>query len=140
MTDATGKLLADNVYWESKSGDDVGPASNDKQFQANRSQLADFAVLNTIVPAHRVVSVPTRMKMAKPGAHINITINSNHIAFFLRAEIAADPNGNEVLPIRYDDNYITVFPHESRTIEATFETSWLSGHTVVATTSPRRSP
>ena len=30
MTDATGKILADNVYWESKSGDDVGPTSNDK--------------------------------------------------------------------------------------------------------------
>ena len=30
-------------------------------------------------------------------------------------------DGEEILPITYDDNYITVFPHETRTIEATFQ-------------------
>ena len=72
--------------------------------------------------------------MLETRAHINITNNSSHIAFFLRAEITTGPDGNEVLPIRYDDNYVTVFPHDSRTIEAVFETSLLSGHKPVVRT------
>ena len=39
------------------------------------------------------------------------------MAFFLRAEITKGMDGEEILPITYDDNYITIFPHEMRTIE-----------------------
>jgi exo-1,4-beta-D-glucosaminidase len=61
-------------------------------------------------------------------ARIKISNNSKHIAFFLRAELSADAGASEVLPIRYDDNYITVFPNESRMIEAVVDTSLLAGH------------
>jgi len=45
----------------------------------------------------------------------------------LRAEVTEGIDGEEVLPITYDDNYISVFPQESRTIAATFRTSELAG-------------
>jgi exo-1,4-beta-D-glucosaminidase len=38
----------------------------------------------------------------------------------VRAEVTLGIDGEEILPITYDDNYVTVFPHETRTIEATF--------------------
>jgi exo-1,4-beta-D-glucosaminidase len=43
------------------------------------------------------------------------------VAFFVRAEVTQGADGNEILPITYDDNYITVFPHETRTIVASFD-------------------
>jgi exo-1,4-beta-D-glucosaminidase len=46
----------------------------------------------------------------------------------LRAEITPDSDGLEILPIRYDDNYVTVFPHESRTLDAVFDSALLAGH------------
>jgi exo-1,4-beta-D-glucosaminidase len=42
------------------------------------------------------------------------------VAFFVRAEVTHEADGNEILPITYDDNYITVFPHEIWTIVARF--------------------
>lgn len=42
------------------------------------------------------------------------------MAFFVRAEVTQGADGEEILPITYDDNYITIFPHETRTIEAIF--------------------
>jgi exo-1,4-beta-D-glucosaminidase len=39
------------------------------------------------------------------------------IAFFERAELLATDGGDEILPIEYDDNYVTVFPGE--TVEIT---------------------
>ena len=32
------------------------------------------------------------------------------LGFFERAEVLSTPDGDEILPIEYDDNYITVFP------------------------------
>jgi len=48
------------------------------------------------------------------------------VAFFLRAEVTKGTDGEEILPIVYDDNYISVFPHESRTVTATFRVSELA--------------
>ena len=45
----------------------------------------------------------------------------------MRAEITRGSNGEEILPIRYDDNYVTVFPHESRSIDAVFDSALLAG-------------
>ena len=44
------------------------------------------------------------------------TIPSEHIAFFERATISAKRDGDEILPIEYDDNYVTVFPGETAEI------------------------
>jgi exo-1,4-beta-D-glucosaminidase len=51
------------------------------------------------------------------------------VAFFLRAEVTNGADGQEILPNTYSDNYITVFPHETRTVVATFDSSLLSGRT-----------
>ena len=61
-------------------------------------------------------------------ARITLTNRSNHVAFFLRAEITQGADGEEVLPITYDDNYVTLYPHETRTLLAKFAISALDGH------------
>lgn len=132
MTDEAGQLLAENVYWESPTGDDLGPASNDSQFQVKWAHLENFKALNTM-PATRVTVTGTYHQVSgETRAHLNINNDSGHIAFFLRAEIAGETGGAEILPIRYDDNYITLFPHERRTIDAVVDTSLVSGHELVA--------
>ena len=129
LADSSGKSLADNVYWQSTTDDDVGPASNDVQFQVKWAQLANMSALSTM-PAARISASGTYETVnGETRAHIRLTNDSNHVAFFVRAEITLNSDGLEVLPIRYDDNYITVFPHESRTVTALFDTSLLAGHT-----------
>jgi len=128
MTDEAGKVLAENVYWESLTGDDLGPASNDSQFQVKWAQLADMTALNTMPSARVSVAGTYENLNGETRAHIRVSNRSKHVAFFLRAEISVDGGGTEILPIRYDDNYITVFPGEDRTVEAVVETSLLAGH------------
>ncbi|MFZ0833980.1 MAG: hypothetical protein WAM92_13030, partial [Mycobacterium sp.] len=38
---------------------------------------------------------------------------TSSIAFFERAELLSTRDGDEILPIEYDDNYVTVFPGET---------------------------
>ena len=128
MTDSAGSALAENVYWASTTADDVGPASNDSQFETKWSQLGSMSALNSMPAATVSVSGAYAESNGTAQAQLRLTNSSDHVAFFVRAEITADPDGTEVLPIRYDDNYITIFPHETRTIHATFDSSHLAGH------------
>jgi exo-1,4-beta-D-glucosaminidase len=41
------------------------------------------------------------------------------IAFFERAEITDTADGDEILPIEYTDNYVTVFPGETVDLRGT---------------------
>jgi exo-1,4-beta-D-glucosaminidase len=61
---------------------------------------------------------------------VQITLRNTHatnIAFFVRPEVTTGNGGNEVLPVTYTDNYISLWPGESTTITATYQTSDLAG-------------
>jgi len=111
------------VYWGSATDDDLGDAKNDEQFKTTLTKWADLSALNTMPPSE--LDVSTHASEAKGEEHVSITLANpgGHVAFFVRVEVTRGTDGAEILPITYDDNYITVFPHETRTIEATFSNS-----------------
>ena len=58
----------------------------------------------------------TASRTVDPGDN-RVTIRlhnpSQRVAFFERAELTSTPDGDEILPIEYSDNYVTVFPGET---------------------------
>ena len=120
LKDARGNLLAENVYWESTTDDDVGTAKDDVQFKTTLVKWADFSALNSMPLGEVEVATHVSEVGGEKRVAIQLTNPGDHVAFFLRAEITSGADGLEVLPITYDDNYVTVFPHETRTIVATF--------------------
>jgi exo-1,4-beta-D-glucosaminidase len=127
LRDVANVLLADNVYWQSTTDDDLGGPKNDQQFAVSQTRWADFTALNSMPPADVGLSGAIANLGDAVTATMTITNNSDHIAFFMRAEVTKGNDGEEVLPITYEDNYITLFPHESRTTQATFNAAELSG-------------
>ncbi len=120
-------VLAENVYWGSTADDDLGEAKNDEQFKTSLVQWADMSALNAMPRTDVAVSSSFSQRNGEGVVKITLKNSSSHVAFFLRAEVTEGIDGEEVLPITYDDNYISVFPQESRTITATFRTSELAG-------------
>jgi exo-1,4-beta-D-glucosaminidase len=106
-----GKLLAENVYWQSQKDDDVG--DHDSAFGLKPASWADMTSLNTMPQ----VPLELSAKRSSPAGENRITIRlhnpSEHIAFFERASITDAKDGDELLPIEYDNNYVTVFPGET---------------------------
>ena len=117
---ATREVLAENVYWESTTDDDLGSAKNDEQFKSDLAKWADMSALNTMPRSDLDVSAQVSDSNGEKQVTITLTNPGNRVAFFVRAEVTQGADGNEILPITYDDNYITVFPHETRTIVAKF--------------------
>ncbi len=123
LRNASGALIADNVYWQSAGDDDLGEPKNDEQFKTNLAKWADMSDLNTMPGTKVKVSGNFVVANGYGVAKIRLTNDSNRVAFFLRAEITKGMDGEEILPITYDDNYVTIFPHEMRTIEGRFRFS-----------------
>ncbi len=86
-----------------------------------------MSALNAMPRTDVAVSSSFSQRNGEGVVKITLKNSSSHVAFFLRAEVTEGIDGEEVLPITYDDNYISVFPQESRTIAATFRTSELAG-------------
>jgi len=120
LMNAGDKVLTENIYWGSATDDDLGDAKNDEQFATRLATWADMSALNTMPRGELDVSAHMAELNGKRHVTITLTNPGNPVAFFVRAEVTQGSDGEEILPITYDDNYITVFPHEARTIEATF--------------------
>lgn len=136
LLDGARKLLVDNTYWQSQKDDDMGDRKNDDSFDLKQDSWADMTALNTMTPVPLEVSAH---KAGGKGITIRLRNPSDHIAFFERATFSSTQDGDEILPILYDDNYITVYPGETAEIHATLlkpaEARWikLEGYNTAAT-------
>jgi exo-1,4-beta-D-glucosaminidase len=112
LLDKAGKVLSENVYWQSQQPDDVGDPSNDIAFELNQTSWADMTALNSLPK----VPLDVTASRGSPGDNrVNIRLHnpSQRPAFFERAELTSTPEGDEILPVEYSDNYVTVFPGET---------------------------
>jgi len=111
LLDRAGKVVSENVYWQSQQLDDVGDPSNDSAFELKQVSWADMTGLNSMP------RVPLDVTASKASGDNRVTIrlhnSSQRVAFFERAELTSTPEGDEILPIEYSDNYVTVFPGET---------------------------
>jgi exo-1,4-beta-D-glucosaminidase len=111
LLDRAGKVVSENVYWQSQQLDDVGDPRNDSPFELKQVSWADMTGLNSMPQA------PLDVTASKASGDNRVTVRlhnaSQRVAFFERAELTATPEGDEILPIEYNDNYVTVFPGET---------------------------
>lgn len=113
LLDWTSKVISENVYWQSQRLDDVGDPRNDAAFELNQSSWADMTALNTMTQVPLDVTASKSPNPSDNRVTIRLRNPSPQVAFFERAELTATPEGDEILPVEYSDNYVTVFPGET---------------------------
>src|SRR2546423_5925851 len=127
LKDSTGAVVSNNLYWYSTSPDVFGNKSN--WYSTSVKTYANLTGLNSLATNSSVTASASRT-VASGTETVTITLNNtsaSNIAFFLRPEVIAGSGGTEVLPIQYSDNFVSLFPGESKTITATYQTSDLGG-------------
>jgi exo-1,4-beta-D-glucosaminidase len=130
LLDPSGAVLANNVYWQSQQRDDVGDPRNDTAFSLEQVSWADMTPLNTMPQVLLDISAARTTVAGHRGVSVRLSNHTGHIAFFQRAEVLSTYDGDEILPIEYSDNYVTVFPGESVELRATLsgtdaEANWV---------------
>jgi exo-1,4-beta-D-glucosaminidase len=113
LLDWSGKVISENTYWQSQQLDDVGDPRNDSAFELNQTSWANMTALNSMTPVPLDVTASRSVDPSDNRVRIRLHNPSQRVAFFERAELTPTPEGDEILPVEYSDNYVTVFPGET---------------------------
>jgi exo-1,4-beta-D-glucosaminidase len=126
------------VYWLSTKPDVVDWDATMGHPQATMTQYADLSQLQGLASARIAARATSHRAGATTVTRVTITNTSDTptVGFLLRADVRrTEPGDNEVLPIAWSDNDITLWPGESETLTATYRTSDLHGRAPVVSVS-----
>jgi exo-1,4-beta-D-glucosaminidase len=126
LQDNSGNLLSKNFYWLSTKPD-VLDYSKSEWFYTPNKEWADLTALNGLAPA----VVQSEYTFSDHGLERELTVTlrnpGKNIAFFIELGVHGETSGRTIVPVFWDDNYISLLPGESRTLRATFAQADLDG-------------
>ncbi len=110
------RVVGDNFYWLSSKPEVLDDAAA-KWFYTPIKEHADFRALETLAPAEVDVS----HQFGKGKVHVTLTNKGDKLAFFIYLQVLDKKNGNSILPIFWEDNYISLLPGQSKKIKGGFD-------------------
>jgi len=132
LTDSQGKLLSSNFYWLSTKPDIVDWDKATGQYTPEKS-FADLSELAKLPPTTLNLSSQNESKGEDGITSVSVGNPSNHLAFFIHLSVLKGRGGDEILPVRWEDNYFPLRPGEKRTISAVYSLKDAQGSTPVVT-------
>jgi exo-1,4-beta-D-glucosaminidase len=114
LNDASGAEVARNFYWLS-TRPDVLDYENNKWFVTPTREFADFTALDELA------EVELGMSAAATRDEVTVRLEnpSDELAFFIELKVV-DEDGSSILPVLWNDNYVSILPGESRELTARF--------------------
>lgn len=118
LKEETGKIVSSNFYWLStkkpefdwKKTDTVSPITS----YEDMTRLLNLPKIRLTAIAH--------LRPAKDGGSVQVRLKNKSaaLAFQVRLAVEAGKPGKEILPVLWEDNYVSLLPGEERTVEARF--------------------
>jgi exo-1,4-beta-D-glucosaminidase len=128
LSDSTGKNVSENFYWLSTRPDTLGqPKDATFWFTTPTKEFADFTALNSLPPAAVKLAAKSERKGRELVTRVVVENPGKTLAFFLRLKLNRARDGEEVLPVIWEDNYISLLPGEKRELAVTCAASDLHG-------------
>jgi exo-1,4-beta-D-glucosaminidase len=124
LTDSMGKLVGSNFYWLSTKPETLDWAKSNWWMTPTES-FADYTALAQLPKIKLKVTLRTEHKGDDSVAHVTVENPNNSLAFFVRLKVNKEENAEEILPVIWEDNYISLLPREKRDLTATFRSSEL---------------
>jgi exo-1,4-beta-D-glucosaminidase len=122
IQNSSGKSLGSNFYWLSTTRETLDwEKSNDVTIPT--ATYADFTALKQLPKVKLNVSSSNERKGNDEVTHVRLQNPSKDLAFFIRLKVSKGKGGEEILPVLWQDNYISLMPSEQREIKATYRAS-----------------
>jgi exo-1,4-beta-D-glucosaminidase len=118
LKDQRDESVSENFYWLSTKPD-VIDWERDANYAPPTSQYSDLTALGHLP----MVALERTAKSRPQGAQISLKNKSKTLAFIVHLRILKGNGGDDVLPILWDDNYVSILPGEQRQFTATFRAS-----------------
>jgi exo-1,4-beta-D-glucosaminidase len=124
VTDGNGKLVGSNFYWLSSKAETLDWAKSN-WYTTPTASYADYTTLTQLPKVKLNVSSRSEAQGEDAVTHVRIENSSKTLAFFVRLKLAKGKGGDEILPVVWQDNYVSLLPGEKREITATYRASAL---------------
>jgi exo-1,4-beta-D-glucosaminidase len=124
LEDSTGKVVGSNFYWLSTKPETLD-WDKSNWYTTPTLSYADFTALSQLPKVQLKVTSRTERKGEETVTRVVVENPSKSLAFFVRLKINKGLHGEEILPVLWEDNYISLLPGEKRDISATYRTSLL---------------
>ncbi len=121
LTDSRGKVVGSNFYWLSTKPETID-WSKSNWYTTPTLSFADYTALSQLPRVHLSVSATTERGTERSVTRVLVRNPGNSLAFGIRFKLEKGPRGAEILPALWEDNYIALLPHESRTIAVSYAT------------------
>ncbi|MBI5093502.1 MAG: hypothetical protein HZB26_13805 [Candidatus Hydrogenedentes bacterium] len=120
LTDRAGKEVSNNLYWLSTIPDVPGTEEEghgETRYAIHPKSTADFTDLANLPKVKLEVSAKFEDKGAERVARVTVTNPSKGLAFQVHLALTKGAGGPEVTPAFWSENYVSLLPGESRTIQ-----------------------
>jgi len=122
LEDSTGKLVGSNLYWLSTKPETLDWTKS-TWWVTPTASFADFTALSQLPKVKLKVSERTKQKGEEAVTQVTLENPSKSLAFFVRLKVTKGAKGDEILPVIWEDNYISLLPGEKREVTATYRAS-----------------
>lgn len=112
LRNAAGDIVSRNFYWLSSK------------------EPADFRSLADLPPVKVTTSHEIESSGDESVVRVRIANPTDRIAFFIHLALVRSVDGEEILPVFWDDNYFSLTPYETRVISARVATKNLDGQPI----------
>jgi exo-1,4-beta-D-glucosaminidase len=124
--DGAGKQVGSSFYWASTAPETLA-YDKTKWYVTPAKTYADFTALATLPKVALTHKVSSRREGDEGRTDVVLTNPSKSLAFFVRLKLNRGARGEEVLPVRWSDNYVSLLPGETRTLTARYRIADLGG-------------
>jgi exo-1,4-beta-D-glucosaminidase len=128
ITDDSGKLVGSNFYWLSTKPETLDWEKSN-WYRTPTASYADYTSLAQLPKVKLNVSIRTEKLENDSLTYVTIENPNKSLAFFVRLKLDKGKGGEEILPVIWQDNYISLLPGETREISATYLTSSMGAET-----------
>ena len=119
LQDSSGKVVGSNLYWLSSKPETLDWEKSN-WYTTPTSSYADYTALSQLPKVKLKVADRTERKGEEAITHVTMENPSKNLAFFVRLKVDKGKGGDEILPVFWQDNYISLLPGEKREVTATY--------------------
>jgi exo-1,4-beta-D-glucosaminidase len=124
LTDTSGKVVGSNFYWLSTKPETLDWEKS-TWYMTPTSSFADYTALAQLPKVKLKVASHTEREGEESVTHVTLENPSKALAFFIRLKVAKGAGGEEILPVIWQDNYVSLLPGEKRELTASYRTAEL---------------
>jgi exo-1,4-beta-D-glucosaminidase len=121
LHDASGKLVSDNFYWLSTKLDTLDWTKRRDTVYTPQKDFADLTGLNSLPAVNLELTSSLHEKAGKGIVSVKVKNPSSSVAFQVHLRVTKGTDGDDLVPIFWDDNYFSLLPGEEKAVIATYD-------------------